>query len=112
MGLGVLRLAKLKVEGSILSHKRIKQSRLITEGLWACLQLEVQLKVLFPANSSSDSCPHQRSHRGFFSVLESHVPCRIWVVAGTAQLDQFHFPFFQGTELFYIFQAPLQFLGC
>lgn len=29
----------LKVEGSILSHKRIKQSRLITEGLWACLQL-------------------------------------------------------------------------
>ena len=45
MGLGVLRPARLKVEGSILPHKRIKQSRLITEGLWACLQLEVQLKV-------------------------------------------------------------------
>lgn len=45
MGLGVLRLVRLKVEESILSHKRIKQSRLITEGFWACLQLEVQLKV-------------------------------------------------------------------
>lgn len=113
MGLGLLELARLKLEGIISPNERIKQSGLITEGLWACLQLEVRLKLCLAASSPGGSCPQQRSDGCFGSVLESHVPgCRIRVVSGTAQLYQTHFPFFQGTELLYGFQPFLQFHSC
>lgn len=49
-GLGLLGLARFKLEGNI-SPNKIKQSSLITEALWAHLQLEVQLKVRLPARA-------------------------------------------------------------
>lgn len=78
MGLGLLELARLKLEGIISPNERIKQSGFITEGLWTCLQLEVRLKVCLAGSSPGGSCPQQRSDGCFGSVLESHVPgCRI-----------------------------------
>ena len=44
-GLGLLGLARLKLETSSSPKKRAEQSRLTTERLWVHLQLEVQQKV-------------------------------------------------------------------